>query len=37
VEDLRWTGPADHLEDVCSHLDALRLAEMARRLADDRN
>jgi 5'-3' exonuclease len=35
VEDLRWTGPADHLEDVCSHLDAPRLAEMARRLADD--
>ena len=36
VEDLRWTGPAEHLEDVCSHLDAPRLAEMARRLADDR-
>ena len=29
VEDLRWTGPADNLEDVCSHLDAPRLAEMA--------
>jgi 5'-3' exonuclease len=37
VEDLCWTGPADHFEDVCSHLDAPRLAEMARRLAADRN
>ena len=36
VEDLRWSGPARHLEDVCSHLDAPRLAERARRLAADR-
>ena len=36
VEDLRWSGPACHLEDVCSHLDAPRLAERARRLAADR-
>ncbi len=36
VEDLRWTGPADHLEALCAHLDAPRAAERARRLADDR-
>ncbi len=36
VEDLRWTGPADHLEAVCAHIDARRLAERARRLAADR-
>ena len=33
VEDLRWAGPADHLEAVCAHLDAPRVAERARRLA----
>ncbi len=36
VEDLRWIGPADHLEAVCAHIDAQRLAERARRLAADR-
>ena len=36
VEDLRWTGPADHLEALCAHLDAPRAAERARRLAADR-
>ena len=36
VEDLRWTGPADHLEALCAHLDAPRAAERARRLATDR-
>ena len=36
VEDLRWTGPANHLEALCAHLDAPRAAERARRLAADR-
>ena len=36
VEDLRWTGPADHLEALCAHLDAPRAAERARRLAAGR-
>jgi len=36
VEDLRWTGPADHLEAVCAHIDAPRVAERARRLAAER-
>ena len=36
VEDLRWTGPADHLEAVCAHIDAPRIAERARRLAAER-
>jgi len=36
VEDLRWAGPADHLEAVCAHLDAPRVAERARRLAAER-
>ena len=36
VEDLRWTGPADHLEVLCAHLDAPQAAERARRLAADR-
>ena len=36
VEDLRWTGPADHLEALCAHLDAPQAAERARRLAADR-
>ena len=36
VEDLRWTGPADHLEAVCAHIDAPRMAERARRLAAER-
>ena len=33
VDDLRWTGPADHLDAVCAHIDAPRVAERARRLA----
>jgi len=36
VEDLRWTGPAEHLEALCAHLDAPRAAERARLLAADR-
>ena len=36
VADLRWTGPADHLEAVCAHIDAPRVAERARRLAAER-
>tara|TARA_B100000700_G_scaffold286352_1_gene341150 strand:+ start:3533 stop:4432 length:900 start_codon:yes stop_codon:yes gene_type:complete len=36
VEELRWSGPADHLEAVCAHLDASRVAERARRLAAER-
>ena len=36
VEDLRWTGPAEHLDAVCAHLDAQRVAERARRLAAER-
>jgi len=36
VDDLRWAGPADHLEAVCSHIDAPRIAERARRLAAER-
>jgi len=36
VEDLRWTGPAKHLEALCAHLDAPRAAERARLLAADR-
>ena len=36
VDDLRWTGPADHLEAVCAHLDAERVAERVRRLAGER-
>ncbi|MDG2428563.1 MAG: 5'-3' exonuclease H3TH domain-containing protein [Acidimicrobiales bacterium] len=36
VEDLRWTGPADHLEAVCAHIDAPQVADRARRLAEDR-
>ena len=36
VDELRWTGPADHLDAVCAHLDAPRVAERARRLAADR-
>ena len=36
VDDLEWNGPADHLDAVCAHLDAPRVAERARRLVADR-
>ena len=36
VDDLEWTGPADHLDAVCAHIDAPRVAERARRLVADR-
>ena len=36
VDELQWSGPADHLEVVCAHLDASRVAERARRLAAER-
>ena len=36
VDDLEWNGPADHLDAVCAHLDAPRVAERVRRLVADR-
>ncbi len=36
VDDLQWTGPADHLDALCAHIDAPRVAERAHRLASDR-
>jgi 5'-3' exonuclease len=34
VDELAWTGPLEHLGDLCAHLDAPRLAERAATLAD---
>ena len=36
VDDLRWIGPADHLDAVCAHIDAPLVADRARRLAAER-
>ena len=36
VDDLEWNGPADHLDAVCAHLDAPRVAERVHRLVADR-
>ena len=36
VADLEWNRPADHLDAVCAHIDAPRVAERARRLVADR-
>lgn len=36
VEELRWTGPEDHFETVCGHINAQRLFERAQGLAEQR-
>ena len=37
VDELQWTGPLDHLGTMCAHLDAPRLADRAKKLAETRN
>ena len=37
VEDLLWTGPLDHLGQMCDHIDAPRVAERIQKLAANRS
>ena len=34
IDELLWTGPCDHVSDICKHLDASRLVEKVFELSD---